>query len=192
MKTFKCKIVGTSPLLMNKPSQYGFDTAIKVKFPQAPAKEAEKEALEKMYSIEGKPAQPAEHIHASLVNAGKELKVKGMARSTYSKIFSSMIEIRPDHLLHEKTAFTIFPKLARNPNTGGRQMVYRPMLNEWELHFELTAEDEIPDEVIKEGLERAGKYQGIGDWRPGKNDSKIKGGKFGKFMVTRFEKVDVE
>jgi len=61
---------------------------------------------------------------------------------------------------------------------------YRPRFDKWELDFTLRLhDDQLPTEVIKEILDYAGLYVGIGDFRPGK------GGKFGKFMVTRFEEL---
>ena len=50
-----------------------------------------------------------------------------------------------------------------------------------ELTFHIIFEDEISPAVVKESLEIAGKYVGIGDWRPEKK------GKFGKFQVTSFK-----
>ena len=41
----------------------------------------------------------------------------------------------------------------------------------------------LPTDVLKEVLDRAGKYWGIGDWRPGTK------GIHGKFMVTEFKEV---
>jgi hypothetical protein len=59
---------------------------------------------------------------------------------------------------------------------------YRPVFKDWELEFDINiGDDQIPIEVIKQALDHAGLYVGIGDFRPGR------GGKFGKFMVVRFE-----
>lgn len=63
-------------------------------------------------------------------------------------------------------------------------MIHRPMLPEWELEFNIIFDDsDIPPEVLKNVLDWAGQFSGIGDWRPNK------GGKYGKFMITKFENI---
>ena len=54
----------------------------------------------------------------------------------------------------------------------------------WKLEFNIDIEDEIDPNAVKEALEIAGKYVGIGDWRPEKK------GKYGKFQVTSFQEVN--
>jgi len=50
------------------------------------------------------------------------------------------------------------------------------------LDFTISLQDEqLQVNVVKELLDHAGLYVGIGDYRP------QRGGKFGKFMVTKFE-----
>jgi len=66
--------------------------------------------------------------------------------------------------------------------TKGRMMTERPKYNKWSASFEIVLNDEsVPVSVINEILEQAGKYVGIGDWRPEKK------GMFGKFMITSFK-----
>lgn len=55
-------------------------------------------------------------------------------------------------------------------------------MEKWGVDFTIILNDESVDEnTVKEVLEHAGKYVGIGDWRPQTK------GVMGKFMVTRFE-----
>ena len=70
------------------------------------------------------------------------------------------------------------------PSTKGRVMRYRPIFKKWKLEFNIDIEDEIDPNAVKEALEIAGKYVGIGDWRPEKK------GKYGKFQVTSFQEVN--
>ena len=73
---------------------------------------------------------------------------------------------------------------AVNPMTKGRMMVTRPKFDEWKLEFNVKFnEDDIPIEVMKNIIDYAGQYVGIGDWRPDKK------GQFGKFITTKFEEV---
>ena len=72
-------------------------------------------------------------------------------------------------------------RMSEQKHTKGRVMRYRPMFRDWKLTFDVEFEDEISAEVMKEAFEIAGRYVGIGDWRPQKK------GKFGKFQVTNFQ-----
>jgi len=180
MLKYEVKLKGITPLLHNKPEEYGFEPEWVEKRTN---NDYEKEALKKLYvNAEGQIYQPAIHIERALIEAGKKIRVKGQGKATYSKLFGSMIEIcREDIPLDSK--YEIFKALVVIPSTKGRIMRYRPMFKDWLLKFEIMFEEEIAPEVVKEALEIAGKYIGIGDWRPAKK------GKFGRFQVTLFKKV---
>jgi len=179
MKKYKVEIKGITPLLMNKPEAYGFDEQWVEK---KASEDYEKDALKKLYiDSEKRIYQPSNHIEMCLIEAGKKMKVKGQGKATYSKLFGSMVAIEEFEIVHKKPTYEVFKTLVVIPSTKGRIMRYRPMFKEWVLQFHITFEDEIPAEVIKEALEIAGKYVGIGDWRPQKK------GKFGKFQVVKFE-----
>lgn len=179
MKTYKIEIKGMTPLLQNKPEEYGFDESWVEK---KASTDFEKEALKKLYiDSDGRLYQPATHIERALIEAGKKLKVKGQGKATYSKLFGSMVSVVEFEILHMKPEWEIHKSLVVIPSTKGRVMRYRPMLKDWVLQFTLEADDEIAADALKESLEIAGKYVGIGDWRPEKK------GKFGKFQVTSFQ-----
>jgi len=182
MKTYKVEIKGISPLLQNKPEEYGFDEQWVEKKANT---DWEKEALKKLYiDMEGKIYQPATHIERALIEAGKKIRVKGKGKATYSKLFGSMLSIPQLDIPHIITDYEIFKTLVVIPSTKGRVMRYRPMFKEWQLQFNIEFEEEISVDAVKEALEIAGKYVGIGDWRPEKK------GKFGKFQVTSFQEVN--
>ena len=178
MNKIKITIKGITPLLMSKPPEYESDMAVKINNPNI---DKEKELKAKIYSINGMVYQPATHIRGALINAGKDFKVKGKGKSSYSKMIASMVMIEPEAIEHKNPVFDVHTTRTVNPNTKGQNMTRRPRLKNWELSFILEVEDEIPIEVIKEALERAGKYVGIGDWRPATK------GIHGKFMVTKFK-----
>lgn len=180
MKKINVRIEGTTPLLHNKPPEYEQDSNIKINNPNIDSNE---EAKKKLYCLNGVIYQPATHIRGSLINAGKALKVKGQGKATYSKLFASMVEVFPEAIELKYKEMTVDISRTVNPNTKGANMTKRPKFKEWSLDFIINVEDEIPMDVLKEGLERAGKYVGIGDWRPATK------GTHGKFMVTKFEKV---
>ena len=179
MKKYKVEITGITPLLHNKPAEYGFDTQWVEK---KSSNEYEKEALQKLYvDTKGVIYQPSTHIERALIEAGKKIKMKGSGKANYSKPFGSMVAIEEFEIPHIHKEYEIHKTLVVIPSTKGRVMRYRPMFKKWKLVFNITFEDEIPVDALKEALEIAGKYVGIGDWRPEKK------GKFGKFQVTEWK-----
>lgn len=178
MKKYKVTIEGITPLLMNKPAEYGFDEQW---IEKKASTDWEAESLKKLYVNGEEIYQPATHIERALIDAGKKIKVKGQGKATFSKLFGSMVSIEEDIIPHQIVDFETYKTLVVIPSTKGRVMRYRPMFRKWKLSFTINAEDEIPKEAINESLQIAGKYVGIGDWRPEKK------GKFGKFQVVKFE-----
>jgi len=178
MKTYKVEIKGITPLLQNKPEEYGFDVDWVEK---KATNDKDKEMLQKLYvNSDGEIYEPASHIERAMIEGAKKLKMKGSGKATYSKLFGSMVSVSPQDILHVNPVYEKFTALVVIPSTKGRVVRHRPMFKDWCLRFEVDAEDEIPASVVKEALEIAGRYSGIGDWRPEKK------GKFGKFQVTSF------
>jgi len=182
MKKFKATIEGISPLIMNRPSAMIGDISKDAKgFKDDPKGMAES----KLYiNPKGELYQPSTHIYGSLIEAGKQKKVVGKGKSTYSKIVGYAVQINPFEIIHENQEWEIFSILAVNPNTKGRNLLHRPMLKSWRLTFEVSfEEDDIPSSIMKELLEIAGKIAGIGDWRPSKK------GPYGKFQVVEWKEM---
>jgi hypothetical protein len=181
MKTISVEIKGITPLLQNRFIQADIEGKSKKKA----GAEKDKNIEDKLYlTPDGKIYQPSTHIFGCLVNAGKNFQIKGKRKSTYSKLFGSSLNIKPDAIVHKIQKWVDFTTTTVNPSTRGRMIVSRPMFNEWSLAFDLEILDEdIPEEVVKEALDYGGRYVGIGDWRPDKK------GKYGQFIVTKFEEV---
>jgi len=179
MKIISVTIKGITPLLSNRFMQSDIDG----KSTKRPGACKDRIIEDKLYqTVEGELYQPASHIFGSLINAGKSFKIKGKGKSTYSKIFGSSLNITPECILHKHKDWVEFVTTAINPATKGRMVVKRPMFNNWELSFNLEIlDDDIGEEVVKEALDYAGRYVGIGDWRPDKK------GKYGQFIVTKFK-----
>lgn len=179
MKTYKVRIEGVSPLLMNRPSALIGDISKERTQKDIPPTE---QAKLKLYEIDGKLYQPETHIKGALVEAGKSQKVVGSGKATYSKIIGYAVEINPFEIIHLKPKWEVYSVLAVNPNTKGRNLLHRPMLKDWALDFEVTFDDDqISAVVLKEIFDKAGRFVGIGDWRPAKK------GRFGKFQVTSWK-----
>lgn len=179
MEKIKCKIIGTTPILFNRFR----DTQIEGKSKKRTGAVEERDVEDKLYIIDDKIMLPSVYIKNSLVEAGKQFKIVGKGKSTYSKLIASTIEINPFMIDFISAKYEIFRISAVNPMTKGRMMTERPKFNKWSAEFELILNDKsIEISVINEILEHAGKYVGIGDWRPQTK------GMFGKFMITLFEK----
>lgn len=141
----------------------------------------EQSAAKKLYEMNGTIYTPATHLQGCLVEAGKNFKVGGKGKATYSKIIGYAVEVNPFEIDHKNQKWEPFSVLAVNPNTKGRNMVHRPMFRQWELDFEITFDnEEIPQDVVKQILDAGGRKVGIGDWRPAKK------GRFGKFQITNW------
>ena len=129
---------------------------------------------------EGKLYQPSDHIERSMAIAAAQFKIQGKRGATYSKLVGSTVEVYPFAIPHKHQEWEVDARPVRIQKA--RIIRYRPWLAKWELDFELRLmDDQLDTSVIKQILDHAGLYVGIGDWRP---DTK---GKYGKFMVTKFE-----
>lgn len=178
-KAAKVQIKGITPLLFNRFQESDIDNAVKKRSGAI----SPKDPSLKLYQLpNGDIYTPSTHIQGALVEAAKNFKIQGKKTATYSKLFGSSVSVEPDAIVHKNQKWEVFSISAVNPNTRGRMIVNRPMMKDWELEFTINFNDEeIPPEVLKNVLDYAGQYCGIGDWRPNKK------GKYGKFIVTRFE-----
>ena len=171
-------IQGTTPILFNRFR----DVAIEGKSKKRTGAMAESDIEDKLYMQDGKAQLPAVYLKNCIVEASKQFKIVGKGKSTYSKLIASTVDVMPFYIELEADKYEIFRISAVNPMTKGRMMTERPKYNEWAASFELLLNDEaVPTSVINEVLEHAGKYVGVGDWRPEKK------GMHGKFMITSFK-----
>lgn len=174
-KIKKIRIEGVTPLIQNKPEEYGFDEQwVEKKATQ----NINVDALKKLYvNKKMQIIQPSVHIERALIEAGKKIRIKGQGKATYSKLFGSMISVYPEDIVHEIQDVDMFKCLVVIPSTKGRIMRCRPILREWALTFDIEYDVEIDPMSILEALRIAGRYVGVGDWRPEKK------GKYGKFKL---------
>jgi len=180
MKVLNVSIKGISPLLQHRFPMDGADKPGK-KRTGVPDWQAECERA--LYKDEkGVLYEPASHLESALAIAGRSFKISGRRGATYGKLVASTISIEPDAIPHKITHYEVDsrPVVVQK----ARIVRYRPRFDNWELDFRIAVHDEqLPLSVLKEILDQTGLYVGIGDYRPGR------GGKFGKFMVTKFEEV---
>jgi len=89
------------------------------------------------------------------------------------------VVVEPKKIIHKNQEWEPFATsvvISRN-----RVMKERPLLTNWGLDFTINVLNEkvLPMNVVKETLEYAAAFNGLGDWRP----------KFGLFKVTHFDEV---
>ncbi len=183
MKIYNVTITGITPLLMNRPSQ--LEISDKSKDVKRETKTPEGIAEGKLYAdSEGKIYLPSTWFRGALVEAGKQKKMggKGSSKATYSKAVGSSVSIEPFEIVMKKSNWEVFSILAVNPTTHGRNILHRPQFKKWEADMQVQFEEEqIEPSVLKEIFDIAGKFVGVGDWRPAKK------GMFGKFQVTSWK-----
>lgn len=123
---------------------------------------------------------PAEQIRASLVKAAVNFIHTKSTKKSYKDFINATVEIEPgkirlgkgdcDYIHREYVKRKLKPALLSRP-------AFR---KGWEVGFNLlVSEDEISQDCLKEILEHAGKFVGIGDWRP----------HFGRFEIIEFKTV---
>ena len=177
-ETIKVTIKGSTPILFNRFR----DVAIEGKSKKRTGALAESEIEDKLYKEENKIYLPSVYLKNCIVEAGKQFKIVGKGKSTYSKIVASTVDISPFMIELDAGKMEVFRISAVNPMTKGRMMTERPKFTDWSASFEVVLNDPaVYVSVINEILEHAGKYVGVGDWRPEKK------GMFGKFMITSFK-----
>lgn len=110
---------------------------------------------------------PSEHFKQSFIKGGGFVKAKvGNANRSMKNIVAAMFFIRP-----EKIEFRMFDEVdtrsAVNRNVKARIIVNRPKWNYWTCSFILSVDnDTITLKTIKDIIEAAGKYVGVGSYRP--------------------------
>jgi hypothetical protein len=179
MEKVKVQIEGTTPILFNRFR----DMQIEGKSKKRTGAMVESEIEDKLYKDDnGKVMLPSVYLKNCIVEASKQFKIVGKGKSTYSKLVASTIDISPFMIELDAGKYEVFRISAVNPMTRGRMMTERPRFNKWKAEFEIILNDSsVPISVMNEILEHAGKYVGIGDWRPQTK------GMFGKFLISEFK-----
>jgi len=177
MEVYEVEIKGTRPLLMHAPVELG-DKPIRRRGEHLPP---EKEAEMYIYrDPEGNICIPAVNIKAMLRDAGRNYRVRGR-KSTFGAMIRAALEIEPFYvpLIHNGWTVDIRPVVVQR----NRILRARPKFDSWGLRFRIKNHDPtvIPMDMVKKILIDAGKYYGLGDFRP----------EFGLFTMTKFKKLEI-
>lgn len=174
MEIYKVKIVGIKPLLMHNPSAIGN----KPKLRRGEHLEPEVEAESYLYKDEkGNICIPAMNVKACIREAGRNYRVSGR-RTTFAAMIRAGLDIKPYPmipLIHNGWQVDTRPVVVQR----NRILRARPRFDDWSLEFEIVNNDPtvIHADTLKRILEDAGKYYGLGDFRP----------EFGLFEVEEFK-----
>ena len=168
----KARIEGTRPLLMHR---FNVENESKLKVGKKPI--PEEEAKMGLYENENGPFIPSINILCSIIEAGKDAYVQGKGKKTYKEYIKSGLLVHPAEVpLISKSGWTIDLRpvvVKRN-----RIVRARPRFDDWALEFEIEIIDPeiLTPDIVRLLLERAGRYKGLGDFRPF----------FGTFKVVEF------
>jgi hypothetical protein len=127
---------------------------------------------------------PQEHIRGALINAGNMSKSKvGNAKKSMRNIVAAMFFVNPEKIRITEE-MTIDKRSAVNKNIKARVISIRPKWENWTASFELWVDnDTITFPTIKEIMNNAGQYIGIGSFTP------THGGMFGRFTIEKIEAI---
>jgi hypothetical protein len=176
MDTINVRIRGIAPLLQHR---YIFKDEQDTKTTKKTGAKDYSEEWKKSMYFDDKLGiyQPAIHIEGAMIKAATNFQVTGKGKKTYKDLFKSAVFCSPEKILHNKRDPDFIHKALVRVNGGGVERL-RPAFKDWYLEFNIQVLDEqIDKDVVNQVLTHAGRFVGIGDFRP----------RFGRFAIERFE-----
>jgi len=176
VEVYQVGIAGIKPLLMNNPQGVISD---RPRLRRGEHLDPKSEAEKALYrDSSGKIGIPARVVKASIREAGRGYRVSGR-RSTFAAMIRAGIRVDPDFipLVSDGWEIDLRPVVVQRQ----RIMRARPRFDEWGLKFKVVNLDPtvIHMDTLRRILEDAGRYYGLGDYRP----------EFGLFKVEEFRKL---
>jgi hypothetical protein len=185
VEVYEVRIVGVRPLLMHRPKLSDMQPKRRSELPTP-----EQEAREALYTDGDLIVIPSLNVKAMLRDAGRNYKIP-QRKATYGAYIRAGIDIEPSPyipLLNPKTNQP-YKVNKREWKVDVRPVVVqmnrvlraRPRFDEWALEFRIINLDPglLKKDMIYRILVDAGKFYGLGDYRP----------EFGRFKVEKFEVV---
>ena len=172
MERYLVRIKGVKPLLMHAPTGLGDNPQRRRGEHLSPEEEAEAGLYK---DAEGNIIIPALNVKAMLREAGRNYKISGR-KTTFGAAIKAGIDIEPFYipLKHNGWKVDLRPVVVQR----SRILRARPRFDEWELEFTIINKDPnvLLRDTMKRIIEDAGKWIGLGDYRP----------EFGLFNVEEF------
>lgn len=122
---------------------------------------------------EGVICQPASHFEASMIKSAAEHKFLG--RKSYKDLFKASVFVKPNLIPHKIQDYVV----DKQPVVVSKARIFRcrPRFDKWELNFTVFIHDDRIDSLkLEQILKNAGKYHGVGDYRP----------RYGLFEISKF------
>ncbi len=156
----------------------------------------EEVAEEKIYrDEEGRIGLPVTMLYAALVTAGRDVSYKGrqnISTAETTKLFGLM-EISEEFLLFpvpegtKETPWIVDKRPGRLPKDGTAVCLRRPKFKNWNFTCTVIFDEKLIDQSkILELFYQAGKFQGLGSFRPNCK------GPFGRFVVDKVNDITPE
>ena len=188
MKKFKVKISSKTPYMQHrmddvKLEEWEKNRKLIIERPDI-AKEDAVRAEFHSYQDEKGFYIPTEHIRGALIGGGAMVKAKvGNSRKSMKNVVAAMFFIEEEKIRLPKE-YEIDKRSAVNKVIKARIMCIRPKWSKWNGEFTLVVDnDTITEQTIKEIIENAGNYIGIGSFRPTNN------GMFGRFELQSIKSI---
>lgn len=176
---FNVEIKGLCPMMQNKFDIDGFYKKEKISMKEPTEKERKDMADKLMHKNDkGLPSIPASHIEGSMRRASTQFRLAGAGKKTYKELVSGGVFIFPDLIpISGGKDWKVDARMIKM-NGKGANIKYRPIFDKWSVSFEMEVNDNRAEpEMIKQILEHAGSYIGVGSYIP----------RFGRFEVTKFK-----
>lgn len=192
MSRYQFTLQGLSPGLLMNPATDQLLEQLRTKTPARKRTDIsiEADAGTKLYvDGDGNSGIPSLMLYASLVSAGQLVKT-GVGTTKVSTASSTMLY----GMMELEEEFFSFPdgtewkadmRRGTNPKDGVMVAIVRPLFREWSItgHVRIF-DEEVNSERIREVFEKAGKFRGLGDFRPGKK------GPFGRSEVAAWVELE--
>lgn len=183
MKQFNITIEGLTPYMQHRMDDQKLEDWEKkrgkiMERPEVAQQDAARAEYHCYRNEEGKCYIPADQIRGALIAAGSYMKAKVGGRSKSMKVIVAATFVpTPDQILMPDYD-AIDKRSGVNRNVKARIIVIRPKWTKWEASFVLNVyEDTISEATVRELVNYAGSYVGIGSFRPTNN------GMFGRFVM---------
>ncbi|MBK8508772.1 MAG: hypothetical protein IPL51_09010 [Candidatus Competibacteraceae bacterium] len=188
MKELTIRLIGVAPLLMNAdrlcnpldPATIDHKrlTSKRTKTEDDNLSIAKSSYMGSLYCDEGGPYLPTANIRAALVGGAKKSK-RGAQMKSGAMILADRAPLDyPGPRLPQQLETPAFVDARSVVNPSGKQRIirYRPRFNQWAVSVAIAYDPKMLDaDHLLEALDLAGRYIGVGDYRP------EKGGLFGRF-----------
>jgi len=133
--------------------------------------------------------QPVEQIRKTIINGAKQFKVPGKGQTRFSYyVASGGLIITPERLVHKNQKDVRSIGYFTTRLEGKKQTkvwTQMPEIHDWELEFQIenTMPELITSDYLRQFIEWAGLYSGIGVGRP------ERGNMYGRFKIKAFKEI---